>query len=72
MDGYTRDASGNGSVNTFLPLGSRFLITQKLDYKIEELFPAWSVPRCYNQGTRSVDISVLESVKRGLESEAEE
>jgi hypothetical protein len=27
----------------------------------------WCTPRCYKQGTRSVDSSLWESVKRGLE-----
>jgi hypothetical protein len=36
------------------------------------MFSTSFVPRCYEQGTRSVDSSVLESVKRGLKPEAEE
>jgi hypothetical protein len=36
------------------------------------VFSMWSMPRCYKQGTRSVDSSVQESVKRGHEPEAEE
>jgi hypothetical protein len=37
---------------------------------MEELFSSWSVPRCYKQGIRSVDGSVGESVKRGLDPKA--
>jgi hypothetical protein len=37
---------GNGSVNTFPLLGSRFLIMQQLDYNSgRAVFTAWSVPR---------------------------
>jgi hypothetical protein len=51
---------GNGSVNTFPLVGIRFLIRQQLDYKSgRAVFSMWPVPRCYNQGTRSVDSSVL-------------
>jgi hypothetical protein len=64
---------GNGSVNTYPLLGSRFLIMQQLDYNNgKSVFSMWSVPRCYKRGTRSVVSSVQESVKRGLEPEAEE
>jgi hypothetical protein len=64
---------GNGSVNTFPMLDIRFLIMQKLGYKNgRAVFSTWSVPRCYKQGTRLDLSSVRESVKRGLESEAED
>jgi hypothetical protein len=64
---------GSGSVNTFPLLGNRFLITQQLDYNSGiAVFSTWFMPRCYKQGMRSVDSSVEESVKRGLEPEAEE
>jgi hypothetical protein len=43
---------------------------QQLDVTIEELFS--TVPRCYKKERRSVDSSVRESVKRGLEPETEE
>jgi hypothetical protein len=36
------------------------------------VFSMWFVPRCYKQGTRLELSSVQESVKRGLEVEAEE
>jgi hypothetical protein len=36
------------------------------------VFSKRSVPRCYKQGTRSLDSSVRESVKGGLEPQAEE
>jgi hypothetical protein len=63
---------GNGSVNTFALLGSRFLIMQQLDcYNGRDMFSTSSVPRCYKQGT-SVESSVRESVKKGLELEGEE
>jgi hypothetical protein len=43
------------------------------DYKSgRAVFSTWSVPRCYKQGTRAVDSSVRESMKTGLEAEAEE
>jgi hypothetical protein len=46
---------GNGSVNTFPLLGSRFLIMQQLDYNSgRAVFSTWSVPRSYEQGTKSV------------------
>jgi hypothetical protein len=32
----------------------------------------WSVPRCYKQGTRSVESYVPEAVKKELEQETEE
>jgi hypothetical protein len=63
---------GSGSVNTFPFLGSRDLILQQLDYNEKAVIPMWSVLRCYKQGTKSVDSSVWESMKRGLEPEAEE
>jgi hypothetical protein len=63
---------GNGSVNTFPLLGSSFLIMQPLDYNNRtDVFSIWSVPKCYKQGTRLELRSVRESVKRGLEPEAE-
>jgi hypothetical protein len=47
---------GNGSVNTFPLLDSRFLIMQQLDYSTgRAVFTIWSVPRCYKQETRSVE-----------------
>jgi hypothetical protein len=56
---------GNGSVNTFPLVGSRFLILQQLEYDNENGVSTWSVPRCYKQGTKSVvEISSWESVKR--------
>jgi hypothetical protein len=64
---------GNGAVNTLPFLGSRFLIMQQLDYNNgRDVFSISSVPICYKEGTRSFDSSVRESVKRGLEPEAEE
>jgi hypothetical protein len=55
-----RPLFGNGSVNTFPLLGSGFLILQQLHYNNgRAVFFLWSVPRCYMQGTRSVDSSVL-------------
>jgi hypothetical protein len=64
---------GNGSLNTFPLLGSSFLIMQQLDYKNgRAVFSTWSVPRCYKQGIRLELSSVRESVKRGLDPEAEE
>jgi hypothetical protein len=41
---------------------------QQLDYNNgRDVFSTWSVPRCYKQGTKSVDSSVQESVKRRLD-----
>jgi hypothetical protein len=41
---------GNGSVNTFLLLGSRFLIMQQLNYNSGRVvFSTWSVPRGYKR-----------------------
>jgi hypothetical protein len=55
----------NGSVNTFPPKG--YACNRGTEFSM------WSVPRCYKQGTRVDLVSpVLESVKRGLEPEAEE
>jgi hypothetical protein len=70
MGGYTRAFPGNGSVNTFPLLGSRFLIMQQLDHNNGKIvFSLWSVPRCYTQGAGldSVDSSERESVKIGLQ-----
>jgi hypothetical protein len=63
----------NGLVHTSPLLGSRFLIIQQLDYNSgRPVSSTWYVPICYKQGTRSFDSSVRESVKKGLEAEAEE
>jgi hypothetical protein len=64
---------GNGSVNTFLLLGSRYLIMQQSDYSNGNGVSAWSVQRSFleDNGGDSVS-SVWESVKRGLEPQAEE
>jgi hypothetical protein len=52
----TRLFLGNGSVNTFPLLDSRFVIMQRLDYNNgRPVFSTWSVPRCYKQGIKSVD-----------------
>jgi hypothetical protein len=59
MGGYIRAVLGNGSVNTFPLLCSRFLIMQQLDCNNGDVFSAWSVPRCYKQGTSLVGSSVL-------------
>jgi hypothetical protein len=41
---------GNGSVNTFPLLSSRFLIMQQLDYNIgKAVFSTWSVLRGYKE-----------------------
>jgi hypothetical protein len=67
----------NGSLNTFPLLGSRFLIMQQLDHNSgRAVFPTWSVPRGYKRDEvwSLVHLrvsSVRESVKRGLEPEAE-
>jgi hypothetical protein len=46
---------------------------QHLGYKNgRAVFCTWSVPRCYKQGTKLVDSSVREFVKRGAEPEVEE
>jgi hypothetical protein len=59
---------GKGLGNTFLLLGSRFLIMQHLDYNNgRAVFSMWPVPRCCRQGTRPLHSSVQESVKRDLE-----
>jgi hypothetical protein len=64
---------GNGLVNTFLLLGSRFLITQLLDYNNgRTVFSTWCVEMLQARDKVSLVSSVWESVKRGLESEAEE
>jgi hypothetical protein len=56
---------GNGSVNTFPLLDSRFFINATIDYNnARAVFSMWSVPRCYTQGTKLVDNSLRESVKR--------
>jgi hypothetical protein len=39
---------------------------------MEDIFSMWSVTRCYKQGSKSVDSSVRESVKRGSEPKAQE
>jgi hypothetical protein len=78
MGGYSRAVLGNGSINTFLFLGGRFLIMQQLDYNNRRaVFSMWSMLRCCKQGTRSVNSqlkasSARESAKRGLDPEAEE
>jgi hypothetical protein len=56
---------GNGSVNTFPLLGSRFLIMQQLDYNNRRDVIS------KGQG-QLVDSSVWESVKTGFGLEAEE
>jgi hypothetical protein len=66
---------GTGSVNTFRLLGSGFLIILQLDYNNgRAVFSTWSVPRSYKRDEvpSLVDGSVLESMRTGLESEAEE
>jgi hypothetical protein len=41
---------GNGWVNIFPLLGSRFLIMQQLDYNSgRAVYSMWSVPRCYSE-----------------------
>jgi hypothetical protein len=50
MGGYTRAFYGNGSVNTFPFLGSRFLIIKQLNYNNGiAVFSTWSVPRGYKR-----------------------
>jgi hypothetical protein len=52
----------------FLLISSRFLIIQEIGYNNgRALFSMWSIPRYYKQGRRSIDNSVRESVKRGLD-----
>jgi hypothetical protein len=59
---------GNISVNTFPLLGSRFLIMQQLNAtNSRTVFSMWSMPRCYKQGTKLVDRSVWEAVKKILQ-----
>jgi hypothetical protein len=65
---------GNGSVNTFPLLGSRFLTMQHLDFKNGEMFSTWSVTRCYKQGTRLDPVQLLRRWpdENGVIAEAEE
>jgi hypothetical protein len=65
---------GNGLVNTFMLPGSRFLIMHQLDSTNgRAVFSMWSVLRGYKRDkVWSLVSSVQESVKRGLELEAEE
>jgi hypothetical protein len=60
---------GSGLINTFLLLGSRFLIMQQLDYNNGNgMFSVWSMLKYYTQGAKdSWELSsVQETVKRGL------
>jgi hypothetical protein len=77
MDGYTKTVLGNGSVNKFPFLRSRVLIKQRLDYingKMEELRPLCGPCRdVISKGQDQLIISsARQSVRRGLEPEAEE
>jgi hypothetical protein len=55
-ESVNRQFLGSSVVNTFMLLGSRFLIMQPLRYNSgRSVFSVWSVLRCYKQGTRSVD-----------------
>jgi hypothetical protein len=81
MGGYTRAVSGQRlgrnvsakqTLEQCLFLDSRFLIMQLLDYSNgRAVFSTWCVIRCYEEGTRSVDSSIWESVNRGLDPVAE-
>jgi hypothetical protein len=57
---------GNGSVNTFRLLGSRFLIMQQLDYNNGTgMFSMWSVPRCCKQRAKlSVELSFVRGASK--------
>jgi hypothetical protein len=72
MDEYTKDISEQRLGKHFPVATQQVLNNSQLDYnKGRAVFSTWSVPR-YKQGTRSVVGSVLESLKKGLEPEAEE
>jgi hypothetical protein len=63
---------GNGSVNTFPLLGSRFLIMQQLDYNNGNgVFSMWIVPKCYKQWTSLVEFwnGGYEEITWALEAE---
>jgi hypothetical protein len=72
-----RPLLGNSSVDTFLLLGSRFLIMQQLVYNNgNRVISLWSMPRCYKQGIKLAE-SLVEFYTGGCEdrtwvSEAEE
>jgi hypothetical protein len=72
MDEYTKDVSEQW-LGKHVPVATQQVLNKSLlDYNNGwAVFSTWSVPR-YKKRTRSVDGSVLESVKKGSEPEAEE
>jgi hypothetical protein len=73
MDRYTRAVSGQ-RLGKHVPV-ARQQILNNATVRLQQwvLFSTWSVPRCYKQGTRSVESEFCsEYVKRGIKPEAEE
>jgi hypothetical protein len=60
---YTRTVSGNSSVNTF---PRQLIRMQQSKYCWKRGVSAWSVLRCYKQGTKSVDSSVWDGGQPGM------
>jgi hypothetical protein len=69
MGGCTRAVSGQ-RLRKRIPVARQQILNNATVGNNNErtVFSMWSVPRCYKEGTKSVDSSVQESVKRGLET----
>jgi hypothetical protein len=71
MVGYTRAVAGQ-RLHKHVPFARQQILNNVIVglNNGRTVFSMWSVPRCYKQGTRSVDSSVWDYVE--LEPEAEE
>jgi hypothetical protein len=72
MGEYTRAISGQRLGKYFLVARQQIVNNVTVGLQWKRGVSTWSVPRCYKQGTKSVDISVREYAERRPEPEAEE